>query len=107
LLDYAALAGILAAVVYCALHWRRLMHEPDGAIAFAFIALAAVAFDSELWWHAYAFGRFCSPLLLVVGLDGFRSRSTAAALPAALSAPRIGLEMGLQAVGILRGLLGL
>jgi len=106
-LDYAALAGIVAATVYCGVHWRRLLRQPDGAVAFAFVALVAVVSSPEVWGHAYAFARGYSPLLFLVGLDGFRSRSPAAALPLALTAPRIGLEMGRQLVGVLRGITGL
>ncbi len=106
-LDYAAVAGIVAAIVYCGANWRRLVRQPDGAIALLFVALAAVVSSPSVWQHAYGFARGFSPLLLVVGLDGFRSRSPVAALPVALTAPRIGLEMGSQLVGVVRGVLGL
>ena len=106
-LDYAALAGIVAAIVYCGVYWRRLLRQPEGVAAFAFVALVAVVSSPEVWEHAYGFARGFSPLLLLVGLDGFRSRSPSAALPVALTAPRIGLEMGLQLVGVVRGVLGL
>jgi hypothetical protein len=105
-LDYAALAGILAAVVYCGVHWRRLLRQPDGAIAFAFVALVAVVSSPGVWEHTYGFARGYSPLVLVVGLDGFRSRSAVAGLPVAMTAPRIGLEMGPQLLRVVRGLLG-
>jgi hypothetical protein len=106
-LDYLALAGIIAAVAYCGIRWRRLLTQPDGAIAFAFIALVAVVSTQEVWGHAYAFARGYSPLLLIVAFDGFRSRSPVAVLPAAFTVSRIGLEMGLQVVGVVRGILGL
>ena len=106
-LDYAAVAGIVAAIAYCCAHWRRLIRQPEGAVAFFFVALVAVVSSAAVWEHPYAFARGYSPLLLIVGLDGFRSRSLAAALPLALTVPRVGLEMGPQLVGIVRGILGL
>ena len=106
-LDYAAVAGIVAAIVYCGVGWRRLVRQPDGVIAFLFVALVAVVSSPSVWEHPYAFARGFSPLLLIVGLDGFRSRSLVAALPVALTAPRIGLEMGPQLIGVVRGVLGL
>jgi hypothetical protein len=106
-LDYAALAGIAVAVVYCARNFRRLLREPDGLVAFAFVALVAFVSTPAAWTEAYAFARGYSPLILLVALDGFRARSIAAAWPLALTAPRIGLQMGEQTLVIARGLTGL
>jgi len=105
-LDYAALAGIVAAVVYCIVHWRRLARLPDGAMALLFVALVAVVSSSAVWDEAFAFARGYSPLLLLVGLDGFRTRSRVAALPLALTLPRVGLQIGSQALHVARGILG-
>jgi len=106
-LDYAAAAGMVAAIVYCAANWRRLARQADGAIAFLFIALIAVVSSPAVWEHPYAFARGYSPLLLIVALDGFRSRSPVAALPLAMIVPRIALEMGPQFIGVVRGITGL
>jgi multidrug transporter EmrE-like cation transporter len=106
-LDYAALAGIAAAVVYCARYFRRLLKEPYGLVAFAFVALVAFVSTPAAWTEAYAFARGYSPLILLVALDGFRARSIAGAWPLALTAPRIGLQVGGQVLGIARGLTGL
>ena len=106
-LDYAALAGIVVAVVYCAANRRRLAKEPDGLVAFAFVALAAWLSWRPVWEEAYAFARVYSPLILLLALDGLRARSFLGALPLLLTAPRIGLEMGGQVLGIARGLTGL
>jgi hypothetical protein len=106
-LDYLALLGIVIAVAYCAIRWRRLLAEPDGAIAFAFVALVAVVSTQAVWWHPYAYARGYSPLLLIVALDGFRSRSPVAVLPAAFTTSRIVFEMGFQILGVVRGVLGL
>jgi len=106
-LDYAALAGIVVAVVYCAANRRRLAKEPDGLVAFAFVALAAWLSWRPVWEEAYAFARVYSPLILLLALDGLRARSFLGALPLILTAPGIGLEMGGQVLGIARGLTGL
>jgi hypothetical protein len=103
-LDYAALAGIVAAVAYCAVRARKLAEVPEGFVAFAFVALVAAVSTPAVWVEAYAFTRGYSPLILLVGLDGFRARSWAAALPLALTAPRIGLELGGQIVAVAHGL---
>ena len=106
-LDYAALAGIAVAVVYCARNFRRLLKEPDGLVAFAFVALVAFVSTPAAWTDAYAFARGYSPLILLVALDGFRADPISAAWPLALTAPRIGLQVGGQMLGIARGLAGL
>ncbi len=105
-LDYAALAGVIAAIAYCGIEWRRLSRQPDGLVAFAFVALIACVWSQDVWGHAYGYARAFSPLLLLAGLDGFRSRLAMAALPLALAAPRIGLEMGSQILRVVRGVLG-
>ncbi len=106
-LDYAALAGIAVAVVYCARKFRRLVQEPEGMVAIAFVALVAFVSTPAAWSEAYAFARGYSPLVLLVGVYGFRARSLAAGAPVALTVPRIGLQLGGQVVGIVRGFAGL
>jgi hypothetical protein len=106
-LDYAALAGIVAAIVYCATRWRRLARQPDGWIAFIFIALIASVSTQEVWGVAYAFVRGFSPLILIVWLDGFRSSSRLGATPILLTAPRIGMQLGFQITNVARELLGM
>jgi hypothetical protein len=106
ILDYAALAGMLVAALYCAIHWRWLFGEPEGLMAFAFLALLATVASPSVWIEAYAFARGYSPLLLLVALDGFRTRSALAIVPVALIAPRIGMQIGPQIANVARGLLG-
>jgi len=105
ILDYAALAGLVAALVYCVVHRRRLARQPDGLMAFAFAALVVFTAHGGVWQDAYAFARGYSPLLLLVALDGAGSRPTAA-LPIALTAPRIALQLSKQALGVIRGIAG-
>jgi hypothetical protein len=108
LLDYAALSGIVFAVIYCARHIRRLLTEPDGPIVFGFIALVAFVSLPGVWADAYGFARAYSPLILIVALDFFRTRSVLAVLPLALTAPRIGIALQLvaQIFGVDRGMFG-
>ncbi len=105
-LDYLALAAIIVAMAYCAVYARRLIHTPDGWIAAAFIALVAAVSTSAVWNDPYGYSRGYSPLLLIVGLDGFRSRSIWAGLPIALAAPRIGIQIGTQITRVLAGIFG-
>lgn len=106
-LDYAALAGIIHAVVYTVLHWHRLSREAGGWIAFASVGLIAAVSTQAVWEEAYAFARGFSPLLLIVWLDGFGTRRPATGVPLVLTAPRIGLQIGSQITNVARGILGL
>ncbi|PWT97943.1 MAG: hypothetical protein C5B51_30340 [Terriglobia bacterium] len=105
-LDYAALAGIAVAVIYCLRHFRRLVQLPEGMVAFAFVALVAFVATPAAWQEAYAFARGYSPLILIVGLDGMSATPFEAAAPLVLTAPRIALQLGGQVLGIVRGLAG-
>jgi hypothetical protein len=105
--DYLALAGILAAVAYCAWYARDLARRPEGFIAFAFVALVAVVSTSAIWNDIYGFTRGYSPLILLIGLDGLRIRRVAGALPLALMAPRLVLQLCPQLLHIARGLLAM
>lgn len=105
-LDYAALLGLIYSIAYCAIHWRRLARGVDGSIAFASIALVAVISTQAVWMDAYAFARGFSPLLLIVWLDGFRASQAAGAAAIALTAPRIGAQIGSQITRVLLGLTG-
>ena len=107
LLDYAALAGIALAVVYCLRNFRRFLQRPEGLVAFAYVALVAFVVAPGAWTEAYSFARVYSPLLLVVGMDGWSTRRLGAAAPLALTVPRIGLQVGGQVLGIVRGLTGI
>lgn len=103
-LDWIAIAGVLltAGLILKAL-WRR-----RDAIAWA-LALYAVLMTTlriEFWLDAYTYTRLISPLLvLLLARDwGFDRRWPLIAL--GLMLPRVGLQLGWQILGILRGLAG-
>lgn len=74
-------------------------------MALSYAALAVFTAHPSIWAEVFAFGRVFSPLIVLVGLDGFRTRSAAAVLPLALTAPRIGLQIAPQLLAIARALL--
>lgn len=103
-LDYAALAGIIVAVFYCAIRVRDFRDRPEGYVAFAFVALVAVVSTPAVWVETYSFTRGFSPLILLVGFDALRRRAPWGALPLVLTAPRVGLQIGSQILDVVRGL---
>jgi hypothetical protein len=105
-LDYVALAGVVAAIVYCVRNRGWLIGTAEGWMALAFVLLLAMVSTPQVWIDAYAFARGFSPLFLLVALDGLRTGSAWAVLPLAMIAPRIVLQLGPQAVHIVGGLAG-
>jgi len=102
--DRLALLGMVAAFAL-ALYWNGKRHP--GAMALAalcFAAMGIVLQGTVLWTNVYSFGRVYSPLLLFLGLESLERSSGAALLPLSLMWPRIGMQIGSQAVGILSAL---
>jgi hypothetical protein len=106
-LDYAALAGILAAVVYVVSHSRRLLLSAVGCMALTFALLPVFINEADVWTEAFSFARVFSPLLLMVAVDGAETRRVVALVPLLLIVPRILMQFGPQITGLTRGLLGL
>jgi hypothetical protein len=105
-LDYAALTGMFAALLYVMLNVHRLRRTALGCMALAFALLPVFINEADVWSEAIAFGRVFSPLLAMVALDGAGTRRPIALLPLFLIAPRIGLQVGGQILGVARGRLG-
>lgn len=106
-LDYVALAGVLVALAVVA---RLAFRQKPGAVEMAaalFGMLALFLGPGDTWDTAYGFGRSLAPLLLLPALAGLERRLWVALLPAAMVAPRVVLQLGPQALGIVRGLAGL
>ncbi len=90
--DYLALAGIGLAFIWTfLLLWRRFA-DPVAIAAYGFTSLAGFISLSEIWSEAYAYGRSFTPLLLLLGLIGVRTRRVSMAVPMLLVTPRILLQ---------------
>jgi hypothetical protein len=112
--DYLALAGVALAV---AIAIRILVagvagREPSTALAYAIFGFALIAVflvPGGGWDDAYAFGRIFAPLLVLIAMYAMASRAPSriwlGLAPALLVDSRIALNLGKQALGVLRGLL--
>jgi hypothetical protein len=112
--DYLALAGVALAV---AIAIRILVagvagREPFTALAYAIFGFALIAVflvPGGGWDDAYAFGRIFAPLLVLIAMYPMASRSPSriwlGLAPTLLVDSRIALNLGKQALGVLRGLL--
>jgi hypothetical protein len=105
-LDYLLAAGALLAIV---LAIRFALKQPRTPEAFAALAYALFMLVSVVLIplrDPYTYARLASPLLLLVGLQGLRQGRLAGWLPLVLVTARTGAQLGPQALGVLRGLLG-
>jgi hypothetical protein len=101
-LDYAALAGIVFAVLLAAwMLWRREFGPIEAGVC-AFSLLAIFLNSPGAWTEVYAFGRTLSPLLLLLGMLALSKRNWIYALPLALAVPRTAIQLAPQAEGVLR-----
>lgn len=98
------MGGILVAVVYAAVHSRRLVLSAAGCMALTFALLPLFINHADVWNEAFSFARVFSPLLLMIALDGAETRRIVAFLPLLLIVPRIVMQFGPQMVGVARGL---
>lgn len=110
-LDVMALTGIILAVLAAILLWRVRPLNANLLAAACFAALAAGMINPHFWDHCYNFARVFSPLLLLIIMEAMawrprRSWWWLAVVPAGLVVPRVALELGSQALVILRGLMG-
>jgi hypothetical protein len=110
-LDVVALAGIAVAIV-AAIILLRL--RPFGTISVAgalYAALGVGMVNIHYWDWCYSYARVFSPLLIFIALETTAAKHRTrgwwwALAPTALVDLRIGLQLGLQALGILRGISG-
>jgi hypothetical protein len=102
LLDYAALAGILAAVALAVwTAWRRDF-SPVAWSIYAFAFLAIFLNSPGAWTEIYAFARTLSPLVLLLGMLELSKNNWVYAAPLALVIPRTAIQLAPQAAGVLR-----
>lgn len=103
-LDWIAIGGAvvgLALAVWVA--WRR---RDAVGLAAAGYGLLLATLKVHFWLDPYSYSRVSSPLLVVVALADRRIPWKWRWLPVVLMLPRVGLELGWQAAGVVRGLLG-
>jgi hypothetical protein len=105
ILDYAALAGIVLAVALAVRTASQRLTVPIATCIYLFTLFAAFLFSPGAWEEVYAFGRTLSPLLVLLAIWGLPKRSWIHVLPLALVVPRTLIQLGPQAVGVLRGVL--
>lgn len=103
-LDYLVIAGILLAIVLAIRFALKRSPEPEALAGLLFGLMAA----RMLFWadlrDPYTYPRVLSPLLVLLALEGLRARAWIACVPAGALAARVALQLGSEALGILRGL---
>jgi len=110
-LDVVALTGILCAIAAAIILLRRRPLGPVSIAAFLYAALAIALVNVNYWNWCYSYARVFSPLLIFIALQTTASKHRISGwwwtlAPTALVDLRIGLQLGVQALGILRGLSG-
>ena len=76
-----------------------------------YVVLALTLTSVRYWNSCYSYSRVFSPLLVLTALETVAARRSSNAwllglLPTALVDTRIGLQLGPQVIGVVRGLLG-
>jgi hypothetical protein len=95
--DECALAGMILAFVLAL--WRPGTRSSlPVALAAIFMALSGLNLGTPFWEDVFSYGRVFSPLLVLVALQTFSTRSWVPALPAALLVPRVCLPLAYQFV---------
>jgi hypothetical protein len=106
LLDYAGFAGAVIGIVLALWIGIRRSAGPVEMAAALFAGVAIVLGAATGWLEPYGYSRTLSPLLLLLAARALASRTWWPALPLSLIAPRVLAQLGEQALGVLRGLLG-
>jgi hypothetical protein len=102
-LDYLVIAGILLAIVLAIRFALTQPSEPEAAAGLLFGLMTVwMLFWVELL-DPYTYPRVLSPLAVLLALQGLRARAWIACVPAGALAARAALQMGNEALGILRG----
>ena len=104
--DLLALAGMLAVIGLAVILACRNRRDPVALAALGFALLAAVLQWDEVWASAYNYGRIFSPLLALAAIGWMLVNRAAALLPLLMVLPRVLMQFGRQAEGVLRALAG-
>ena len=105
-LDYLAIAGVILAFglgIRIAVE-RRLSATRWTIVLFTLLGL--VVWRPGDWLEAYDYGRILTPLALLIAVDSLASRQWIGLAPMCMLLPRCGLQMGLQVLGVCKGLAG-
>jgi hypothetical protein len=105
ILDYAALAGVLLAIVLAVKMGFEHRTGPTEVSMYLFALVAAFLSFPDSWRDVYGFARPITPLLILLAMSGLARRNWIWIVPMALIIPRIGLQFGPQVIGVVRGLL--
>ncbi len=111
-LDVLALIAIVGALAGALILLRELPLSPISIAAFLYAALVIALNNSRYWLLIYGYARVFSPLLVLVAMQAMASKRSVKAwwwmlLPAPFVDLRVGLQMGEQVTGVVRGLFGL
>jgi energy-converting hydrogenase Eha subunit C len=108
--DVIALTGIVCAIVAAVILLRLRPLDPVSVAAFLFAVLAIALVSVRYWDLCYSYARVFSPLLIFTALAVDSKHRISGwwwtLVPTAMVDLRIGLELGSQTLGILRGLSG-
>ena len=104
-LDLLALAGIAGAVGWAIYRAMRRTWQPAAIALYLFALLAITLEGGDLWAEVYGFGRTLTPLVLLAALDGLTVGTVAPSLAMLAIDPRIGLQLAVQILGVVRGLI--
>ena len=109
--DVVALAGILCALIVATVLLRVRPLSPITITAGLYVALAIMMTSTRYWNSCYTYSRAFSPLLIFIALETASLRLPTRAwrwglVPMVLVDLRIGLQMGPQLAGVVRGLSG-
>jgi hypothetical protein len=109
--DAIALIGMLCSVIVAVV---LLINRPLSPILIAaalYVVLATTLASIRYWETCYEYSRVFSPLLVLTALESVSAKRSFhgwlwGLLPTALVDTRIGLQLGPQIIGVVRGLLG-
>jgi hypothetical protein len=107
--DVLALSAVLLAAVLALWMLRAWPQDPLAVAAGLFVALILalplVWPDPNAWKDVNAYGRFLSPLLILIALPSISGAGWLGLLPIALIDVRLGMQFPAEVGGIVRGLL--
>jgi hypothetical protein len=110
-LDSVALIGIVCALIAGIVLVGTRPLDLISMTCFVHTVLGIAMASRLVWFDCYGYGRVMSPMLILIALQALASKRPVKAwwwmlLPVPLVDLRLGLQLGPQALGIVRGLLG-